>query len=348
MSKDVSLTPDRLADLGWTPADAEAFLPYTEQHWPARVARVDRGAADLIDVNGAVRATVGGEVLRESIADRSLAPTVGDWVAVREWPDGRTTIEAILPRRTAVIRDASGRTSHGQALAANVDVVLIVEPLDPEPALGRVERLLVIAGASGATPIVVLTKPDLVPDPVGMLEEVVAVAPGTDVIAANPTSGAGLDALHQHLAPGRTMVTLGPSGAGKSSLVNSLAGREVMQTGAVRPSDSRGRHVTKHRELIVLPGAGVFVDTPGLRAVGLVADGEAVSSAFSDVEELAGQCRFRDCTHETEPGCAVKEALDDGSLTVTRFESWVKLKKEADTNQRRAEYRLRSNNRRDW
>lgn len=348
MSKKVTQKPDQLADLGWTPADAEAFLPYTEQHWPARISRVDRGAIRLIDGNGTVRATIGGDLLRQSAADKSMTPTVGDWVAVRGWPDGRTTIEALLPRRTAVIRDESGRTSHGQALAANVDVVLIVEPLDPDPAPGRVERLLVIAEASGATPIVVLTKPDLVPDPVGMLEEIVAVAPDTDVIAANPTNGAGFDAVRRHMSPGRTIVALGPSGAGKSSVVNALARQEVMETGTVRASDGRGRHVTKHRELVVLPGVGVIVDTPGLRAVGLIADDDAVSSAFPDVEELAELCRFRDCAHEAEPGCAVKEALADGTLTATRYQSWVKLKKEADFNRRRAEHRLRSSDRRDW
>ncbi|RIQ18299.1 ribosome small subunit-dependent GTPase A [Jiangella rhizosphaerae] len=281
---------------------------------------------------GAVRATYGGDVLRAVAADRMALPAVGDWAAVRDWPDDRVTLEAVLPRRTAIVRDSADRTSHGQVVAANVDVVAIVEHLDPDPDLGRIERLLVLAWGSGAQPVVVLTKPDLVPDPQGMRDEVAEVAPGVEVLLVSALSGTGLDELGALLRNGRTLALVGPSGAGKSTLTNALAGMDLMPTGSVRARDGRGRHTTTHRELVVLPGRGVIVDTPGLRAVGLVADDAAVAGAFADVEALAARCRFRDCAHLAEPGCAVLLAVDDGELDADRLRRWRKLRREAELN----------------
>lgn len=338
----MSDTRNRLLDLGWTAATTRAFEHYAPAHHPGRVCRVDRGGADLAGASGAIRASYGGEVLRAAADDRSAMPAVGDWAAVRDWPDGRITLEAILPRHTAIVRDSADRTSHGQVMAANVDVVVIVEHLEPEPDVGRVERLLVLAWGSGATPVVVLTKTDLVPDPDGMRAEVAAVAPGVDVLAMSATTGAGMDALRAHLQPGRTLALLGPSGAGKSTLTNALAGTEIMATHTTRERDGKGRHTTTHRELIVVPGLGVIVDTPGLRSVGLVADDEAVASAFPDVDELVGRCRFGDCAHETEPGCAVLAAVMDGELDEQRLARWRKLGREAAFQARRADARLRA------
>ena len=333
-----------LTELGWDSSFAAAFDPFTTDgdHIPARVSRVDRGGADLLGADGPLRASLGREVLASMATNRTAAPTVGDWTAVRHWPDERTTIEGVLTRRTYVVRDSADATSNAQALAANVDLVVVVEHLDPEPEIGRIERLLVLAWGSGAQPLVVLTKAYLVPDPDGMRTEVMAAAPGVDVLAIDAKSDPGADAVRAYLGPGRTLVLLGPSGAGKSTLTNSLAGVSLMATGGTRRVDGKGRHITSHRELVVLPTGGVVLDTPGLRSVGLVADEDAVAIAFPDVEELAARCRFRDCAHDTEPGCAVLAAVDEGELDERRLESWRKLGREAAFQARRTDARLRA------
>lgn len=340
--------PDRLLDLGWTPETAETFAPYERSHQPARVCRIDRGGADLAGAAGAIRATYGGDVLRAGAADRSAMPAVGDWCVVRDWPDGRVTLDAVLERRTAIVRDSAGTTSHGQVVVANVDRVVIVEHLDPDPDLGRIERLLVLAWASGARPLVILTKSDLVPDPDGMRAEVAAVAPGVDVLAVSAATGDGVEAFFAQLAPGRTLALLGPSGAGKSTLTNLVARTPMVATGATRERDGKGRHVTTHRQLIVVPGRGVVIDTPGLRSIGIVADDAAVATTFPEIEELAEQCRFRDCAHETEPGCAVLAAVADGELDEQRVTRWRKLGREAEFHARRADARLRAQEAAAW
>jgi ribosome biogenesis GTPase / thiamine phosphate phosphatase len=331
-----------LVDLGWDATFAVTFEPYAADHIPARVSRVDRGGADLLGPDGLLRATFGRDVLAGLATDRTAAPTVGDWTAVRHWPDDRTTVEAVLTRRTCVVRESTDTTSNAQPLAANVDLVVVVEHLDPEPEIARIERLLVLAWGSGAQPIVVLTKADLVPDPDGMREEVAVAAPGVEVLAIDAKAANGVDDVRAHLAPGRTLVLLGPSGAGKSTLTNALAGATVMTTRDTRRSDGKGRHTTTHRELVVIPGGGVVLDTPGLRSVGLVADWQAIATTFPDIDELADHCRFRDCGHETEPGCAVLAAVDEGELDERRLESWRKLGREAAFQARRSDARLRA------
>src|SRR5215207_58376 len=285
-SREVPIVSDQpfLAELGWDSTFAAAFETFGSDHVPARVSRVDRGGADLLGADGLLRATFGRDVLAGLAADRTAAPTVGDWTAVRRWPDDRVTIEAVLPRRTSVTRDSAGMTSNAQALAANVDLVVVVEHLDPEPEIGRIERLLVLAWGSGARPLVVLTKADLVPDADGMRQEVAAAPPGVAVLAIDAKAGDGVEEVRAHLARGRTLVLLGPSGAGESTLTNALAGVALMPTRETRRVDGKGRHTTTHRELVVLPSGGVVLDTPGLRSVGLVGDEEAVAAAFPDVE----------------------------------------------------------------
>ena len=271
-----------------------------------------------------------------------VAPTVGDLVDL----DG-DAIGRVLPRRSALLRDSAGRTSRTQVLAANIDVVLVVEHLDPEPDLGRIERLLTLAWASGATPVVVLTKADLVPDPGGLSADVAAVALGVAVHAVSVPDGTGLDALRALLAPGVTFVMVGPSGAGKSTLANALAGREVAATGE-RRQDGRGRHTTTHRELIRLGEGALLIDTPGVRSVGLVADDEALDQAFADIAELAQECRFSDCRHAAEPGCAVRAALESGELPERRYASWRKLEREAGFQAIRADRGLAAAERARW
>jgi ribosome biogenesis GTPase len=297
------------------------------------VVRVDRGGAE-------VRA---GE---QTWLAASAGLVVGDWVEldVEAVP---ASVTAVAPRSTLVSRASSDRTSAEQGLAANVDVVVVVEPVDPAPSLGRIERLLVLAWSSWANPLVVLTKTDLSRDLASALESVQAAAPGVAVLAVSAHRGDGLDMLRTHLGPGRTFVLLGPSGAGKSTLVNALAGEPLLDTGDVR-GDGRGRHTTTHRELVELPDGSSLIDTPGLRAVGVVGDADAVDDVFAEIAELADACRFRDCAHASEPDCAVQGAVADGELPERRLASWRKLQREIAYQQRRGDARLEAAERAKW
>ena len=337
-----------LSSLGWDDARSTDFLPYSDHHVPARVSRVDRGACDAFGPGGPLRLTFAGAILAAGAADPVSTPCVGDWVAAREWSDGRVTAEAVLPRRTAFVRaSVSPGASHGQVLAANVDLAVVVEGLHPEPDPGRIERFLALAWESGATPVVVLTKADLVADADLMREDVAGVAPGVEVHAVSAATGQGMAALHGYVEHGRTVALLGPSGAGKSTLTNALAGAAVMATRALR-ADGKGRHTTVHRELVLLPGGGLVVDTPGLRSVGLTDVSDSLDAVFSDVEVLAQDCRFGDCRHETEPGCAVRAALESGDLPERRWQSYLKLSREARWMATRHDARLRAEERARW
>jgi ribosome biogenesis GTPase len=338
-----------LSSLGWDDAHAAAFQPYAHDgQVPARVTRVDRGACDALAAEGPMRATFSGALLQAGAADPVATPCVGDWIVARAWSDARVTAETVLPRRTAFVRAAvTPGASYGQVLAANVDVAVVTEGLHPEPDLGRIERFLALAWESGATPLVVLTKADLVPDAAHLRDDVATAAPGVDVLAVSATTGEGMADLAPYVVAGRTLALLGPSGAGKSTLTNALAGETVMFTRELR-ADGKGRHTTVHRELVVLPGGGLIVDTPGLRSVGLTDVSESLDLVFAEVEALAAQCRFADCEHRTEPDCAVLAALETGELSERRWESYVKLGREARWMAMRHDARLRSEERAKW
>src|SRR5262245_24988256 len=318
-----------LASLGWDATFAAAYAPLDRpDQYPARVARVDRGICTVLGAIGTGRASLGGSLLVRAGRDPIELPCTGDWVAVREWPDERYTIEHVLPRRTQVVRGAASEQSFGQALAANIDVAAVVEPMDPEPVPARVERLLALAWESGARPVVVLTKADRVADPETVAAQIADVAPGVEVLAVSARTRKGLSALVPLVGRGRTLGLLGPSGAGKSTLVNALAGVTVMATQASRDSDGRGRHTTAYRALIPLPGGGAVLDTPGVRLVGLYESAAGLERAFADVAQLAIGCRFRDCRHDREPDCAVRAAVAGGDLAPRRLASWKKLQRE--------------------
>lgn len=294
-----------------------------------RVVRVDRGSVDVRLDTGEVR-----------VPDQAGRLLVGDWVDLDVEDTGAGVVE-VLPRSSVLSRAGASRTSQQQHLAANVDVVVIVEPASPKPSLGRIERLLVLAWSSGATPLVVLTKADLL-EAAGsrdVTDQVRTVALGVPVLSVSARSGDGVDAVRAHLGPGRTFVLLGLSGAGKSTLVNTLSARPLLETADVR-RDGRGRHTTTRRELVELPDGSALFDTPGLRSVGLPGDAGAVDDVFDDVVQLAGGCRFRDCAHVSEPGCAVQGAISDGSQSERRLESWRKLGREAAFHARRGDARL--------
>ena len=304
-----------------------------------RVARVDRGAVDVLidDGNATVRATSRG-------LDLGLA--VGDWVALSD-DDSDWRVDAVLPRRTAIERAAASGRSVAQVLAANVDTVFVAMPVTPEPKLALVERMVALAWDSGATPVIVVTKSDLSAEVEAITADVAEAAPGVDVVAVSVVAPGGVDALSPYLLDGQTVCVLGRSGAGKSSLVNALLGVAALDTAEVR-RDGKGRHTTTHRELHVLPNGAVVIDTPGLRGAGLWVSDEGLDRAFADVEELVGSCRFNDCSHTQEPGCAVLEAVEDGRLPQRRLDSWHKLQREARWMAVRSDARLRAEVRRAW
>ncbi|MGY2064322.1 ribosome small subunit-dependent GTPase A [Blastococcus sp. SYSU DS0619] len=320
-----------LSDLGWTPDRGSALPPGCE---PGRVARVDRGRLSVLTAAGERRVAPAA-----ALYDDPAGPAVGDWVALR----GELAV-AVLPRTSAFTRTAAGRTSAAQVVAANVDTVLVVDTLIGEARLRRVERYLAVAWSSGATPVVVLTKADLCADVPAGVAQVAEDALGVQVLAVSSLTGAGLDAVRALLPPGGTAAMVGPSGVGKSSLANALSGRTVAGTRDIR-DDGRGRHTTTARELHALPGGGLLVDTPGMRELGLYDDADGVGRAFADLTELATGCRYRDCAHRTEPGCAVAAAVEAGRLDPARLTSWRKLQAEAHRQQLRVDARARAQER---
>jgi ribosome biogenesis GTPase len=319
-----------LAELGWTPELEAAFATQRAAgRRPARILVEHQGAYTVRGAEGEGTAAVSGRFRFETQGPEDF-PAVGDWVAIEGTLERETaTIHAVLPRRSAFTRLGAGRRSDGQVVAANIDVVLIAMGLDGDFNLRRLERYLAVGWSSGALPVVVLTKADRCTDVDGHVVAVGAVAPGVPVLALSALTGVGMEALGEHLRPGTTGAVLGSSGVGKSTLVNALLGTEALATAEVRAGDDHGRHTTTRRELVLLPGGACIVDTPGMRELGLIGGGEGLGEAFADIDEIAGDCRFSDCRHDREPGCAVTAAIGDGRLTSDRLTARRKLEREA-------------------
>lgn len=294
---------------------------------PARVTAEHRDLYTVVASDGEHPARLSGR-FRHEAAHRCDLPTVGDWVAV-EIPDkgGPAVVRGLLPRRSKFSRKVPGRQIEEQVVAANVDRVFLVNGLDGDFNVRRIERYLVLVHASGASPVIVLTKSDLQEDCGPFIAEAEAVAPGVPILAVSSLTGNGFQALDEWLAPRRTVALLGSSGAGKSSITNRLLGWEKQEVLPVREDDSRGRHTTTHRELFALPNGALIIDTPGMREIQMWGS-EGLEDAFPDIHALAGKCRFRDCRHEEEPGCAVREALGKGMLPEDRFSGFLRLRKE--------------------
>jgi ribosome biogenesis GTPase len=322
--------------LGWDGAWADLFAPWAGGgHRPGRVLAAHRGG-DLVGTgHGELLTQVTGRLRHLAGPGVADLPAVGDWVALR---NGR--IQAVLPRRAALTRRMPGTAAHQQVLAANVDLVIIVVAPGRDANPRRSERLLALAWESGAQPVVALGRADLChdhgTDVATELAGLTAVAPGVRVLALSCFTGEGVDEIAAMLTPGRTAVLLGSSGVGKSTLVNRLAGRDLLATGEVR-DDGKGRHTTTTRQLVGLAGGGLVIDTPGLRELGLWTSDAGTSAAFGDIEALAAGCRFDDCQHRTEPACAVLAALEDGRLAGDRFAAWEKLQRELAWARRRAD-----------
>jgi len=342
------LVTDRLRDWGWTPdRDDELREQEGEARAPARVIAQHRGEYRLMSPWGEATGVAPGR-MRYRASGRREMPAVGDWVLIEPAVDGPATVVEILPRRTQFVRRKAGTESGEQVIAANVDVACIVSSLNQELSARRIERYLVAAWDSGAMPVIVLTKSDLCADIDAAVDPIRDVASGAPIEVVSSVSGNGIEGLRKWLVPRQTVALIGSSGVGKSTLVNTLAGTELLVTQDIRAFDDKGRHTTTHREIFRLPDGLLLLDTPGMREFGLVEAEEGLEETFDDVAELAAQCRFGDCRHVSEPGCRVREAIEAGTLPAERWVSYEKLQKEAAFDVRRRDVSADLAEKRKW
>ena len=317
-----------LKELGWNEFFEERFSQYRGHGLtPARIVRETRHVYDIQAESGRHRAEISG-LFHYTAVTRADYPTIGDWVLVSE-TDGTFIIEKVLERRTSFSRKSAGREMDEQVIAANIDILYIVNSLDGGRNFNMrgIERYIAMAEESGAKPVIVLNKSDLCEDKESAFREA-GFSRDVPVHIVSALTGHGLAELAGPCAAGSTITFTGPSGVGKSALINALTGEEKLRTGAQRADDLRGRHTTTHKEMFFLPGGQMLIDTPGLRELGLWADENAIDSAFPDITGLAGKCRFRDCSHSSEPGCAVQKALAEGMLDYARYENYLGMKRE--------------------
>jgi ribosome biogenesis GTPase len=335
-----------LQDLGWGPFFQNHITDPPAGLFPARVAGHSRGIYRLLSASGDLTASVAGRLAHEAAQSAAL-PVVGDWVLGRLASPGQAVIENVLERRTKLSRIAPGERTEEQILATNVDVVFLVTSLTREFNPRRIERYLVQIWESGARPVIVLNKEDLVESPDEFLRQA-EETPLVDVLLTSATTGSGIERLRGRLGAGETAVFVGSSGVGKSSIINRLLGDTVQAVRAVRAGDDRGRHTTAAREMLLLPAGGVIIDTPGLRELQLLADPSTLGQTFPDVDKLAADCAFRDCMHVSEPGCAVKAAVEDGALDGARLRGYQKLQRELDYAKRRTDRSSQLAEKRKW
>lgn len=337
-----------IESLGWKPSSDQSFTPYRDSGLiPARVARENKERYHILCEHGELSAEVSGK-FRHRTRTRKDFPVVGDWVAVASRPDeGKGVVEAVLPRISIFCRKVAGDVTEEQPIAANVNYAFLVTGLDSNFNPRRIERYLTVCYDGGASPVILLTKADLCQDVDAAVAEIESIALGVPIHAVSNVTGDGLDELGQYFDSGITVALFGSSGVGKSTLINRLLGTEQLLTKELR-HDGRGRHTTSWREMILLPSGGIIIDTPGMKELGLWADESSLAGAFEDIDTLAAHCRFRNCTHASEPGCAVREAAANGTLTTERLESYFKLHKELAFLARKEDHRARLNEKNRW
>lgn len=333
-----------LENYGWTPAWEEKM---TRQGMAGRVTVAHKGLYRVATEEGEWLAAPSGKF--EFTQSREHQPVVGDWVVVEQMPgEQRAIIHEVLPRISQFERKIAGRTTEVQVIAVNVDYAFLTMSLNQDFNLRRLERYLIAAYDSGASPIVVLTKKDMCDDPEWYQKQVEEVAFGVPIFTVSSKTGEGIDDLRELIQPNKTAALLGSSGVGKSSLVNAVLGTEWMAVSEIREDDAKGRHTTTHRELVLIPSGGAILDTPGMREFQLWDSGESLGESFSDVEQLSEQCRFRDCQHQKEPGCAVQKAIAEGTLKRDRFTSYLKLQRELAHMERKADASAQREERNKW
>ena len=337
----------KLVDLGWSDRFAHSFVPYAAQGYRVgRVAVVHRSQYHLFTEQGDAIATLTGK-FRHQAQNPEDFPAVGDWVVIQAARE-QTLIEAVLPRKSQFSRQAAGMRTAAQIVAANVDTLFLVSGLDQDFNLRRIERYLVMAWESGASPVIVLNKADICQDLDHRIQAVETIALGVPVVPLSALQQNNLEALTTYLTPGHTIALLGSSGVGKSTLTNQLMGNTVQATQAVREDDSHGRHTTTYRTMLRLPTGALLIDTPGMRELQLWLTEDSMDETFADIETLAQQCRFRDCQHQSEPGCAIQAAIEIGELSAKRFGNYQKLQKEQAYRHRRQDRQTQHNSKARW
>jgi ribosome biogenesis GTPase / thiamine phosphate phosphatase len=337
-----------LHHLGWNSQLSEAYIPFENTGLiPARIKRVEREHFYAVTDEHEYEAVLSGSLRHSSVSEDDYA-VIGDWVLLYPQSDGKSMIEYILPRKNFLSRKEPGETSRIQPIAANVDTLFILLPMAANFNPRRIERYILLALNSMITPVVLLTKSDTAINPQEYIEQAQTASSGYEVIGISSKTGSGVSSISHFLKEGSTIALLGPSGAGKSSLINALMGENVSPEGSVRQSDGRGRHMTTSREFFILPSGALVIDNPGIRELALAADDDVIAEGFDDIERLSANCRFKDCRHESEPGCAVLRAIESGILPPGRLSAFRKLLKEARYIASRTDARIRSEEKQKW